>query len=298
MSLDLDTFKVLSTIVETGSFAKAAEKLGRAQSAISYKIKKLEMDVGQAVFDRQQYRAELTDTGRLLLREGNKLLQQAQHIESLVAQQQQGWEQRLDIVMDGVVPIRPLLKVLRDLEDKNIPTRIQLNVEHLTGVQQRFNQSSADLMIAKEFEFQENLKVIPLGTLTNTLVVSRHHPLASQHQVTRAQLQSHVELTIRDSSRDAQKSTIAGQPLFGGDKVFFLSDFQQKKQALLMGLGFGWIPSPLIFDELVANELVAIDFIEGNIHQFQPKLIYRRDRPLGKTLSWLLENVERIYIKS
>ncbi|HAY93655.1 MAG TPA: LysR family transcriptional regulator, partial [Shewanella sp.] len=29
---------------------------------------------------------------------------------------------------------------------------------------------------------------------------------------------------------------------FGGDKVFYLSGFIMKKNALLKGLGFGWLP--------------------------------------------------------
>lgn len=39
MRIDVDAFNVLQVLVEEGSFAKAAERLHKAQSAISYQVK-------------------------------------------------------------------------------------------------------------------------------------------------------------------------------------------------------------------------------------------------------------------
>ncbi|MGB1297696.1 MAG: LysR family transcriptional regulator, partial [Psychrobium sp.] len=46
MRLDIETLKILDLIVRLGSFAKAADQLNRAQSAISYQVKKLEQHLG------------------------------------------------------------------------------------------------------------------------------------------------------------------------------------------------------------------------------------------------------------
>jgi DNA-binding transcriptional LysR family regulator len=298
MNLDLDTFRVLVAVVEHGSFAKAAEHLCRAQSAVSYKVKKLEEAVGQQVFDRDGYRATLTDTGKLLLKEGQKLLGQVQHIENLLHQGKSGWEYKLDLVIDGVLPIRPILKALRDLEHEQIPTRVQLQVEYLSGVQYQFEHADAELMIAIDYKRSEHLQSIPLPNLVNTLVVARTHPLAAKSQVTVENLQQYVELTIRDTWKERQQAAKSGQPLFGGDRVYFLSDFQQKKEALKMGVGFGWMPSYMIFDELMSNELVAIDLIDDNPRVMTPHLVYRLDKPLGKTAKWLIENIQRYYFRA
>ena len=48
----LDQLKTFLTVVETGSFAAAGRKLGRATSAISYAIANLESQLGVALFDR------------------------------------------------------------------------------------------------------------------------------------------------------------------------------------------------------------------------------------------------------
>ncbi|QAU44780.1 helix-turn-helix domain-containing protein [Bradyrhizobium guangzhouense] len=45
-TLDLDTLRALLAIVELKSFSRAAERLGRSQSAISLQIARLEAVVG------------------------------------------------------------------------------------------------------------------------------------------------------------------------------------------------------------------------------------------------------------
>lgn len=52
MRIDVDAFKVLEVLVEEGSFAKAAERLHKAQSAVSYQVKKLEQHLGVNLFCR------------------------------------------------------------------------------------------------------------------------------------------------------------------------------------------------------------------------------------------------------
>ena len=288
MYLDIDTFQTLSAVIEEGSFARAAERLSRSQSAVSYKIKRLEEFLGAPVFDRSAYRATLTESGRAIYREGEKLLRQMRHIESLAQQHRSGWEPRLDLVMDGALPMGPVLKALKALEQERMPTAIQLHIEHLGGVQQRFGQTAAGIMLTKEFAPSPELVTEPLPEITNLLVVAKDHPLASMTEVSSAQLQIYVELTVRDSAQREQSASVTGKPLFGGERVYFLSDFQQKRQALLMGLGFGWAPSYLIERELACGELVMVDYPGNNRFQFVPQLVWRSGQESGRVTGRLL----------
>src|SRR5207302_7507971 len=64
----LDQLTVFLTVVETGSFAAAGRRLGRATSAISYNIANLERQIGVALFDRANTRRPiLTEAGMALL---------------------------------------------------------------------------------------------------------------------------------------------------------------------------------------------------------------------------------------
>ena len=103
--------------------------------------------------------------------------------------------------------------------------------------------------------------------------------MANEKKLSLFELQQHVELTIEDSSSDKH---YRDELQFGGDKVFYLSGFIMKKNALLMGLGFGWMPDFLIESELKSGELVEVDFSGGNRYSFTPQLVSTMERPLGR----------------
>lgn len=278
--MDLDALKTLCEIVDQGSFAKAAKSRHKAQSAISYQIRKLEDHFGLAIFDRSEYRAELTPAGRALVEEGRRLLKQSQRVETLAARFTQGWEPRLELVIDGSLPVKPVMKALKVLSSEGVPTRIQVKTEFLGGVQKVFEQNQSDMMLVKDYQPSPGLKATALPDVTFILVATAAHPLAGMGAVQLDDLYEHVELTIHDSS-DPDKTTLDSLQ-FGGDRVFYLSDFGSKKQALMMGLGYGWMPDFLVADELKAGELVQLAYEGATQHRFTPQFIYRSDRPLGR----------------
>jgi len=62
----LKQFNYLITIVETGGFIAASEKLFIAQSALSRQIKNLEEELGFEIFDRSEKKIRLTPAGEAL----------------------------------------------------------------------------------------------------------------------------------------------------------------------------------------------------------------------------------------
>ncbi|OAH20845.1 hypothetical protein AX289_27445 [Methylorubrum populi] len=52
-NLDLDLVRTFVTICEAGTFARAAERVGRTPSAVSLQVKRLEERLGRALFLRQ-----------------------------------------------------------------------------------------------------------------------------------------------------------------------------------------------------------------------------------------------------
>ena len=71
-----DQLNILLAIVDTGSFAAAGRKLGRAVSAISYGVANLEAQLGLTLFDREgTRRPKLTEAGRVVLAEARGVAQ-------------------------------------------------------------------------------------------------------------------------------------------------------------------------------------------------------------------------------
>ncbi|MBE9399422.1 LysR family transcriptional regulator [Pontibacterium sp. N1Y112] len=289
MRLDIEALRVLDVVIEEGSFAKAAARLHKAQSAISYQIKKLEDQLDVTIFDRSSYRAELTPKGKALWVEGRRLLQQAERIEKLADHYSEGWEPHFDLVVDASLPMEPVMKAMKVLVDREIPTKIQVKVEAMRGVQKRFEQDKAHMMLVKDYHPSPQLKPVPLPEVTFVLVASCHHALAAGERIDLNQLLEHVELTIHDSSEESTDRLDEHQ--FGGDRVFFMHGFVSKKSGLKMGLGFGWMPEFLIREELVSGELVELDYEGGSRSSFTPLLVYPTDQPLGKAGELILQQI-------
>ncbi len=74
-NLDMDVLRTFAAGIELGSFTKAAERLGRSQSAISTQLNKLEEQVGQPLLQKQGRGLVLTNAGENLLSYAKRILQ-------------------------------------------------------------------------------------------------------------------------------------------------------------------------------------------------------------------------------
>lgn len=289
MDLTLDQLEVLDAIARSGSFAGAAARLHRVPSAISYTVRHLEQVTGLTLFDRSRRTAVLTPEGRRLLEAGRLVLSAAEDVAALARQLQGGWEPELRVVVDGALPMRPILGALAALHHPDIPTRVRLDVEHQEGVVERFENDRAHLMAVIGFAPDDDVSDYAAETLPDldfVLVGRSAHPLAAAP--TTAAASHHPELVVRDSS-----SRFAAAPkrsFLDSRNVIHLSDFHAKRLALLEGVGFGWIPLHLVDDDLRAGQLVELP-LDGRNPRFtyHPKLVRRRAAPPGRAQTLLTD---------
>jgi DNA-binding transcriptional LysR family regulator len=86
-NLDLDLLRTLCVVAEEGSFTRAAERVGRTQSAVSLQIQRLEGQTGQTLLLRGKgERVELTAQGRLLVERALGLLRLNDDILSTIGE--------------------------------------------------------------------------------------------------------------------------------------------------------------------------------------------------------------------
>lgn len=74
VTFDLDVLRSFVTGVEQGSFARAADRLGRSTSAISAQLKKLEEQAGAPVLKKSGRGLALTETGEIMLGYARRLI--------------------------------------------------------------------------------------------------------------------------------------------------------------------------------------------------------------------------------
>jgi DNA-binding transcriptional LysR family regulator len=74
ISFDPDVLRSFVSGIELGSFAKAAERLGRSTSAVSAQLKKLEDQAGTPLLRKAGRGMALTDAGEVMLGYARRLL--------------------------------------------------------------------------------------------------------------------------------------------------------------------------------------------------------------------------------
>ena len=65
--MDINQLEVLVSVSREQSFSRAAKALHRTQPAISQAIRRLELEIGESLFDRSSKDGTLTAAGRVLL---------------------------------------------------------------------------------------------------------------------------------------------------------------------------------------------------------------------------------------
>ncbi|RZA14441.1 MAG: LysR family transcriptional regulator, partial [Lysobacteraceae bacterium] len=83
--MDLRQLDYFVHVAELGSFTKASDMLGVAQSALSRHVRKLEVEMGQNLLHRDGRGVSPTEAGKRLLSHGHGILLQVQRAQQEVA---------------------------------------------------------------------------------------------------------------------------------------------------------------------------------------------------------------------
>jgi DNA-binding transcriptional LysR family regulator len=290
MRITLDALAVLDSIERHGSFAAAAEVLHRVPSAITYAVQKLEEDLGIAIFDRSGHRAQLTEAGRELLKEGRRLLQAATELEARAKRVATGYEVELRIAVDDLVPMERLFPLLEEFYLSACGTRIKLLMEVYGGAWDALVTGRADLVIGAPSDGPTGggYSTHPLGLVQWAFMLAPTHPLASAAEPLPPEvIVQHRSIAAADSSRNLPPRTMG---LLSGQDVLTVPDMRSKIRFQCAGLGVGFLPLHLTRTDVQAGRLVIRQVVETRIGT--PLFIAWRTAQRGKALAWFLERLE------
>lgn len=288
--MTLDQLVALDAIVASGTFRGAADRLNKAQSAVSHQIKKLEDELDFDLFLRDAYRPKLSPEGEVFFREVTRVLEQVHGLKTVAAGLRSEQEPMISIAMTATMSLDPILNILGDVGRAFPGTHIKLVTEMMGGPLARLMKGDADLIIAGLDGVPiDEVDTLPVGSITIQPVASPGFPAAERSGVkSRREMQSYTQVIV---SGTGGKDYDQSRDLLSGGQRWTVSDFQAKKSIIKAGLGWGGIPEHLMPEELAAGELVPLA-VEG----YPPRhteifAIRRRDRPMGKVMSNIWERL-------
>lgn len=291
MRLSLDSLVVLDAIEQQGSFAAAAEVLHRVPSAITYSVQKLEEDLGVQIFDRSGHRAQLTEAGRELLKEGRRLLQAATELEARAKRVATGYEVELRIAVDDLIPLERLFPLFEAFyRHVACGTRLKILTEVYGGVWDALVSGRADLAIGAPGEgpVGGGYSTRPLGIVQWAFMVAPAHPLArTLEPIPSEEVMKHRSIAAADSSRNLPPRTSG---LLSGQDVLTVPDMRSKIRFQLAGLGVGYLPLHMTRPFVQAGELLIKQVAEPRVGT--PLFLAWRSQHGGRSLAWFLEQLD------
>lgn len=258
MKLTLDALTVLDTIERKGSFAGAAQELFRVPSTVTYTIRKLEEDLGFAIFKRVGRRSVLTPAGLVLLEQGRQLLTAAQEVVASAHQVNSGWEAELNIAIDTVWDISKFYPLIEEFQQLNSGVQINLSEEVMGGTLEAIIEQRADITLGGPPPVSpiQGIKFKKVMIAQWLFVVAKGHPLINQSQpLTEQDTQAYATIVIRDS---ATQSPIRAHRSLGERSMLRVASMEQKIKAQLQGIGVGFLPRHKIEPYLDSGELVVL----------------------------------------
>ena len=286
--LSLEDLQLLEAVRATGSLSRAAERLGKAASTVSYAARQLEERLDALLFDRAGYRIALTPAGLLLVEQGAQLHAQARRLTERIKQVARGWESELRIATDELAHTEALLPLVSDFDALNSGVRLRFAHEVLGGTWEALLDQRADLVVAATNEppAMAHLQWFELARLEWVFAISPRHPLAqdarrSQQPLSQDAIAAHRAVVVADSSRLALARSYGVQT---HQERLAMPSMRAKIAAQVAGLGVGWLPLEQVRSHLAQGTLVALPTQDPR----EPNLLYVgwHSHRAGPALQW------------
>lgn len=279
--MTLDQIRAVEAVVLAGTFRGAADRLNKAQSAVSHQVRKLEDELQFEIFSRAEYRPTLTKRGEAVYREVTRILHHFRNLQGAAAGLRGEVEAQVSLSVTATMPIESLLEPMKEVGDQFPATHFRVYSDMMGGPLSRLISGEADLIIASlEGVPIDEVDAAPVTRVTIQPVCAATHRLASITGVRSiAEMQTELQVVVADTvGGDFEQS----RDLTPGGQRWTVSDFMTKKSVLLSGIGWGGLPTHLMDRELADGTLVKLD-VEG----FPPReselfVMRKRGKEIGR----------------
>lgn len=180
-NLDMDALRTLLATQQQGSLIRAAERVGRSQSAVSQQMRKLEEQIGQPLFRRRGRGLVLTETGDLILSYARRILEL--NDEAIRAARGASVEGFVRFGLPGDFAETWLPAALGQFKKTHPAVRVEVAVERNGVLLERLDKAELDLALVMGYrnrpdaEHLATLQMSWIGPVGGEIVLSSRRPL-------------------------------------------------------------------------------------------------------------------------
>lgn len=272
-------------VVDEGSFAAAARKVGRATSVVSYSIAKLEAQLGVSLFMRDKTRRPLlTEAGWTVLSKARTIISDVVSLSAKVRGLSQVFEPEVLIALDGMLPSPRIVDAIKAFRMAFPTVPMHVRVEASRAVAQLVLTRAVTIGVSGLLPGEaltDDIEAIGIGSVLLVPVCAPCHLLAGGGAPAGEAERPQLVLADRFASAPFDRSGLV-QP-------WRLTDLTSMQLLLKEGVGWGYLPQPMVNADMENGQLVALSG--------QPRrtcvlhAIYRKDTSLGPAASFLVSSL-------
>ncbi|MFH9070394.1 LysR family transcriptional regulator [Streptomyces alboflavus] len=195
--MELRQLQYFAAVADAGGFSRAAERLGIVQSAVSQQVRRLERELGVALFDRSTRHVRLSAAGERLLPEARAVLTAAHRTRQVAADIASGAEGLLRL---GTVqgPGDRTYRLLGELRRTAPRLRVRLRRLPLTERLAAVRAGELDAALVRAATTAPGLELLPVWRDPLYVALPEDHPAATQQ----LRLEQLADLPLRLAPRE------------------------------------------------------------------------------------------------
>jgi DNA-binding transcriptional LysR family regulator len=253
----LDQLKILQTVSNQGSFKKAAEKLYISQPAVSLQIQNLEKQLNTALFYRDKRKARLTETGQLLVKYCNRILNLCEETCRAIDELQTLESGTLVIGASQTTGTYLMPRLIGIFRHKYPQISVELQIHSTRKISWGVAQGQIDLAIVGGEIPKELYKTLDITSYAEdelALILPKSHPFSSLDYIQKEDLYRlrFIALDPQSTIRNMIENILIEN---GIDSRYFkiemeLNSIEAIKNAVQSGLGAAFVSVSAISKEL------------------------------------------------
>ena len=243
--MELREIEYFLAICDELHFTRAAEKLGISQPALSRQMRALEDKLGVRLFDRLGKKIAITEAGKILKEESDKIFSNIEFIYEQIGELQKVKRGKLVVgVMSGELS---KLASLVFLELHRMHPYLQMKIIKLDNIEEKVIQNEIDIALTLLPLENEQLKSIPLYNEELYLAVSFDHHWAKRDIVEFEEIKD-IPLVLCPNNYSCRRfiDGVATSKGFDIQPIIELNDAHSILSIVKAGIGATILPNTLL----------------------------------------------------
>jgi DNA-binding transcriptional LysR family regulator len=278
--MDINQLEVLVTVAREQSFSRAAKALHRTQPAVSQAIRRLEVELGEPLFDRSSKDGTLTAAGRVLHEVAQQMLHLRHNAHTALKELKDLHRGKLTLSANEYT-VMYLLPVIPAFRARHPHIKVEVKRSLASRIPSEILGREFEIGVVSYKPSDSAIASVPVMTDELALIVAPDHPLANKTVVSVRELgaESFIAHNVASPYREKVVRTFEKYktPLNISTEMPTLEAI---KRFVEQGMGVALVPRLTAQSEIARGQVVALTVkemrLERSIH-----LIYRK----GATLS-------------